>query len=72
MSFEWETEEDHWDDAPPSAPEPPRRRRGRGLLVALFIVGLMTTAVWLVYRQAQNRIETAETAAREEVLTSHN
>ena len=55
---------------PPSAP-----RGGRvwvRLLTALLLVGMLTTAVWLFYRQAQTRIEQAEAIIQAEIMTSHN
>ena len=69
--FEWQTEEDIvWDELPPAPPEPPARRRHWWLLVGL--AALLLAAGFVIYRQVQQRIETATQTVQADVLSSHN
>ncbi len=66
MSFEWQTEEDYNWEEEPEAPEPPQPERRRWpwlLLVGVLLVG---TAVTLLYRQLNQRVE----AATDDVATN--
>ncbi len=59
MSFEWQTEEDYdWDEEleTPEPPNPARRRWPWLVLVGVVLVG---TAVFILYRQLNQRIEVA-------------
>ncbi len=71
MTLKWQTEDDSWEEPLP----PPAPRGGRvwvRLLAALLLVGLLTTAVWLFYRQAQASIAQAEAIIQADIMTSHN
>ena len=71
MSFEWQTEEDsRWDEdvAPPEPPKRARRRWPWWLLLGVLLVG---TAVFLVYRQLNQRVETATENVEADLLASY-
>ena len=58
MNFDWQTEDDNWGAPPPSTPEPPPADRShwRWVGLAAFILLLLTTSGWYLFRQANNRI----------------
>lgn len=70
-NFEWQTEEDiSWDDLPtPTPPTPPRQQRW---LLLTGLVGLLLLAGFVVYRQVQQRVETATQTVQADVLSSYN
>ena len=71
MSFEWQTEEDsRWDEdvAPPEPPKRARRRWSWWLLLGVVLVG---TAVFLAYRQLNQRVETATENVEADLLASY-
>jgi hypothetical protein len=73
MNFEWQTEDDNWGAPPPSTPEPPPADRShwRWVGLAAFILLLLTTSGWYLFRQANNRVAEVEALLEEEVLASH-
>lgn len=71
MSFEWQTEEDdswHEEPASPEPPKPGRRRWPWLVLLGLMVVG---TAVFLLYRQLNQRIETATNDVAADLVASY-
>ncbi len=71
MSFEWQTEEDvswHEEPASPEPPKPGRRRWPWLALVGTLVVG---TAVFLLYRQLNQRIETATNDVAADLIASY-
>lgn len=70
MSFEWQTDEEYeWDETSPQ-PEPPRRRRRWPWLLLVAVV-LAATAVFLIYRQLNQRIDAATEETEAELLASY-
>ena len=70
-NFNWQTEEDvSWDDLEPVAVTAVARRRS-WVTYVLIMVGVIT-AVALIYRQVNQRIEVATANATSDVLASHN
>ncbi|MEZ4590255.1 MAG: hypothetical protein R3D55_03830 [Chloroflexota bacterium] len=70
MTFEWQTDEEYeWEQTSPE-PEPPRRRRRWPwlLLVAVVVAG---TAVFLIYRQLNQRVDAATEETEAELLASY-
>lgn len=69
--FEWQTEEDIvWDELPPLPSEKPPPRRRWWFVAGLAV--LLLAAGFVVYRQVQQRVETATQAVQADVLSSHN
>ena len=71
MSFEWQTEEDYnWDEVEttpePSAPKP--KRWPWVMVIGVLLVG---TAVFLLYRQLNERIETATEDVETDLASSY-
>lgn len=71
MSFEWQTDEEYEWEETPSPPESPRPRR-RWPWVLLLVVILAGTAVFLIYRQLNQRIDTATEETEAELLASYD
>ncbi|MCB9422923.1 MAG: hypothetical protein H6667_24195 [Ardenticatenaceae bacterium] len=70
-NFNWQTDDDvNWDDRG-SAAETAVPRRHPWITYALIVVGVIT-AVALIYRQVNQRIETATANATGDILASHN
>lgn len=70
-NFNWQTEDDvNWDDLEPVRNTAVSRRRP--WLTYLLIVMGVVTAVTLIYRQVNQRVETATTNATNDILASHN
>lgn len=71
MSFEWQTEEDYsWDEEPAvPGPSPPKRRRWPWVL--LLVVLLVGTAVFLIVRQLNQRIEVATGDVEADLIASY-
>ncbi len=71
MSFEWQTEEEYnWDEevALPEPPQPGRRRWLWWVLVGVVLVG---TAVFLLYRQLNQRVEVATEDVADDLIASY-
>ncbi|MCA9979038.1 MAG: hypothetical protein KC413_24925, partial [Anaerolineales bacterium] len=70
-NFNWQTDDDvNWDDLEPAtATAVPRRHPW--ITYVLIVVGVVT-AVALIYRQVNQRIETATANATGDILASHN
>jgi hypothetical protein len=71
MSFEWQTEEEY-DWAEPTAlpePSPPRRRRWPWVLLIVLLLG--GTAVFLLSRQLNQRVEQASDNIEEDLIASY-
>ncbi|MFZ1398833.1 MAG: hypothetical protein WAS33_18155, partial [Candidatus Promineifilaceae bacterium] len=71
MSFEWQTDEEYEWEETPSPPESPRPRR-RWPWVLLLVVILAGTAVFLIYRQLNQRIDIATEETEAELLASYD
>ncbi len=70
-NFNWQTEDDvSWDDLEPVT-ETAVPRRHPWITYALIVVGVIT-AVALIYRQVNQRIEAATANATSDILASHN
>lgn len=70
MSFDWQTDEDHWDDEPIVTPASPGRGRWRRRWLAALGLLLLTATGWLLYRQVSARLVTVETGVEDDVLAS--
>ena len=71
MSFEWQPEEEYnWDEevALPEPPQPGRRRWLWWVLVGVVLVG---TAVFLLYRQLNQRVEVATEDVADDLIASY-
>ena len=71
MSFEWQTEEDSRWDEDVAPPDPPKRARRRWPWWLLLVVVLVGTAVFLIYRQLNQRVETATENVEADLLASY-
>ncbi|MCA9917023.1 MAG: hypothetical protein KC445_03680 [Anaerolineales bacterium] len=70
MSFEWQTDEEYeWEQTSPE-PEPPRRRRRWPWWLLLGVV-LVGTAVFLIYRQLNQRIDVATDEIEADLTASY-
>lgn len=68
--FEWQTEEEvAWDELPPLPPEKPPQQRRWGIIGGLL--GLLLLTGFVIYRQVQQRVETATQAVQADVLSSY-
>lgn len=70
MSFEWQTDEEYEWEEKPALPEPHRRRR-RWPWVLLLVAILVGTAVFLIYRQLNQRVDAATEETEAELLASY-
>ncbi|MCB8916359.1 MAG: hypothetical protein H6666_00415 [Ardenticatenaceae bacterium] len=70
MSFDWQTDEDHWDDEPIIVPAAPGRGRLRHLWLAALGLLLLAVVGWLFYRQVSAHLVTVETGVEDDVLAS--
>lgn len=71
MSFEWQTEEDYnWDEELeiPEPPQPERRHWPWLILAGVLLVG---TAVYLLYRQLDQRVEAATDGVATDLVASY-
>ncbi len=71
MSFEWQTEEDHRWEEEPAPPKPPRRGRRRWPWLVLATVLVVSTAVFLLYRQINQRVEAATDDIEADLVASY-
>lgn len=71
MSFEWQTEEDHNWDEEPALPKPPQRVRRRWPWLVLATVVVVGTAVFLLYRQINRRVEAATDDIEADLVASY-
>ena len=75
MSFDWQTQEEiSWEDPSPlpEAPTEPASQRRWWLYIVLAVLVGAATAVLIVVRELNRRVDRAETEARQAVLSSHN
>lgn len=71
MSFEWQTEEEHSLDDESPLPKPPRRERRRWPWLVLATVVVVGTAVFLLYRQINRRVEAATGDIEADLVASY-
>ena len=71
MSFEWQTEEDYSWDEEPAPPEPVEPGQRRWPWVLLVLVLLVSTAVFLFYRQLNQRVEAATDDVEADLIASY-
>ncbi|MBK8901404.1 MAG: hypothetical protein IPM53_09490 [Anaerolineaceae bacterium] len=71
MSFEWQTEEDYSWEEEPKKPVPPRRERRRWPWLVLATVLVVGTAVFLLYRQINQRVEAATDHIEADLVASY-
>ncbi len=71
--FDWRTDDEVWADEPVSKPEPVTAvsRRVPWLAIVAILV-FLSVAVFVVYHQLNQRIETAHKAIEAEILLTHN
>lgn len=71
MSFEWQTDEDYRWDEEPASPEPAKPKRPRWPWLVLLGVFLAGTAVFLIFSQLNQRVETATDDVEADLAASY-